>query len=97
MEFREALGEVLREQRLAQGKTLRQVSKASCVALGYLSEIERGHKEASSIILSALSNGLGVPAHEIVFKTALRMAGLDVPDTLADLPTDEYADLGSNN
>jgi hypothetical protein len=38
-----------------------------------------------------------VPAHEIVFKTALRMAGLDVPDTLADLPTDEYADLGSNN
>jgi transcriptional regulator with XRE-family HTH domain len=97
MDFREALGEVLREQRIAQGKTLRQISATACVALGYLSEIERGQKEASSVILSALAKGLDVPAHDLVFKTALRMAGLDVPDTLADLPIDEYADLGFSN
>lgn len=93
MDFREALGEVMREQRLAQGKTMRQVSREACVALGYLSEIERGYKDPSSGVVSAVAKGLGMPAHELVFKTAVRMAGLDVPDTLADLPIDEYADL----
>jgi len=93
MDFREALGEVMREQRLAQGLTLRTVSANGCVALGYLSEIERGHKEASSEVMLAVATALGLTVSELVFKTALRLAGLDVPDTLADLPIDEYADI----
>jgi len=46
--LREMLGESLREQRFAQGRTLREVSSASRVSLGYLSDVERGQKEASS-------------------------------------------------
>ena len=46
--FRTELGEVLREARQAQGRTLRDVAAASSVSLGYLSELERGTKEASS-------------------------------------------------
>jgi len=99
MLFREALGEVLRETRLAKGMTLRQASKKGCMALGYLSEIERGQKELSSEPLRSLAYGLGIPAHELVFKTGLRMAGLDVPDTAEVLVEriEEYADLVPQN
>lgn len=99
MLFRDALGEVLREQRLAKGMTLRQASAKGCMALGYLSEVERGQKELSSEPLRSLANGLGVPVHEIIFKTGLRMAGLDVPDTAEALVEriEEYADLVPQN
>ena len=39
---------MLRELRTDQGRTLREVSAAANVSLGYLSEVERGAKEASS-------------------------------------------------
>jgi hypothetical protein len=45
----------------------------------------------------AVATALGLTVSELVFKTALRLAGLDVPDTLADLPIDEYADLRLSN
>ena len=45
---RRLLGDVLRELRLEQGRTLRDVSADARVSLGYISEIERGQKEASS-------------------------------------------------
>ena len=48
---RELLGEVLRSERIRQGRTLREVSLAARVSLGYLSEVERGQKEASSELL----------------------------------------------
>lgn len=99
MLFREALGEVLREARLAKGMTLRQASAKGCMALGYLSEIERCQKELSSEPLRSLTNGLGIPTHEVVFKAGLRMAGLDVPDTAEGLleRIEEYADLVPQN
>lgn len=99
MLFRDALGEVLREERLAKGMTLRQASVKGCMALGYLSEVERGQKELSSEPLRSLANGLGIPVHELIFKTGLRMAGLDVPDTAEGLleRVDEYTDLVSQN
>lgn len=99
MLFRHALGEVLREERLARGMTLRQASKKGCIALGYLSEVERGQKELSSEPLRSLANGLEIPAHEIVFKAGLRMAGLDVPDTAEALVEriEEYTDLVPQN
>ena len=59
--LRELIGESLREERVAQGKTLREVSKAAQVSLGYLSEVERGQKEASSELLAAMCSALDLP------------------------------------
>lgn len=58
---RRLLGEVLRRQRLLQGRTLRDVSAAAQVSLGYLSEIERGQKEASSECLATICGALELP------------------------------------
>ncbi len=64
--FRTELGEVLRDARQAQGRTLRDVAAASSVSLGYLSELERGTKEASSELLSAVCAGLGLTLSELL-------------------------------
>ena len=58
--LRRELGEVLREYRQRQGRTLREVSEKAGVSLGYLSEVERGQKEASSELLSSIADALGV-------------------------------------
>ncbi|GAA4985665.1 helix-turn-helix domain-containing protein [Uniformispora flossi] len=58
--LRRLLGDVLRRQRQRQGRTLREVSSAARVSLGYLSEVERGQKEASSELLSAICEALDV-------------------------------------
>ena len=59
--FRRLLGDVLRAQRMRRGMTLREVSAEARVSLGYISEIERGQKEASSELLSSLCSALGLP------------------------------------
>jgi transcriptional regulator with XRE-family HTH domain len=64
--FRRLLGEVLRRQRMRQGRTLRQLSADARVSLGYISEIERGQKEASSELLASLCAALDVPLSEIL-------------------------------
>ena len=94
--YRLALGDILREERHSQALSLRTVASQAAMALGYLSEIERGQKEISSELLQVLVvNGLGAEVHEIIIRAALRMAGLDVPDTAESLLNriDEYADL----
>lgn len=60
MLLRHALGHVLRHLRLEQGKTLRQLAQQSSISLPYLSEIERGRKEASSEILATLCRVLDI-------------------------------------
>jgi transcriptional regulator with XRE-family HTH domain len=64
--FRRLLGEVLRAQRMRQGRTLRQISAEARVSLGYISEIERGQKEASSELLASICAALDVPLSEIL-------------------------------
>ena len=64
--LREVLGDVLRRARTQQGRTLRQVSDAARVSLGYLSEVERGRKEASSELLSAICDALDVPLSQLL-------------------------------
>ncbi len=59
--LRRVIGEELRRRRQDQGRTLRDVSAAARVSLGYLSEIERGQKEASSELLAAICYALDVP------------------------------------
>jgi|SRR4051794_571488 XRE family transcriptional regulator, stress-response regulator len=58
--LRRLLGDVLRRQRQRQGRTLREVSSSARVSLGYLSEVERGQKEASSELLAAICDALDV-------------------------------------
>jgi transcriptional regulator with XRE-family HTH domain len=77
-DFQTAFGEVVREQRLAKGLTLRTLSANGYLALGYLSEVERGHKCPSSGIIQSIADGLGVGSYELVVQTGLRMA--QVPD-----------------
>jgi transcriptional regulator with XRE-family HTH domain len=64
--LRRMLGDVLRRHRLRQSRTLRDVSGAAGVSLGYLSEVERGRKEASSELLAAICGALEVSLSEVL-------------------------------
>jgi transcriptional regulator with XRE-family HTH domain len=64
--LRKVIGDALRARRLAQHRTLREVSTAANVSLGYLSEIERGHKEASSELLASICDALGARLSEML-------------------------------
>src|ERR1700726_1253771 len=63
--LRHLLGDVLRRLRLRQGRTLREVSASARVSLGYLSEVERGQKEASSELLAAICGALNTPLSQV--------------------------------
>jgi transcriptional regulator with XRE-family HTH domain len=63
--LRHLLGDALRRLRLRQGRTLREVSAAARVSLGYLSEVERGQKEASSELLAAICSALRTPMSQV--------------------------------
>lgn len=64
--LREVFGEVLRRARRDSGHTLRDVAQASRVSLAYLSEVERGRKEASSEILGAVCTALGITVLDLI-------------------------------
>ncbi|HZK04830.1 MAG TPA: helix-turn-helix transcriptional regulator [Actinomycetaceae bacterium] len=87
--LRREIGEVLRNVRQHQRRTLREVSSAAQVSLGYLSEVERGQKEASSELLASICQALDVPMSEILREVAERIGaieGVQIPDTVpADL------------
>ena len=87
--LRREIGDVLRDARQSQGRTLREVSSAARVSLGYLSEVERGQKEASSELLGSICEALAVPLSLILREVSDRVAvaeGLTIPDTVpADL------------
>jgi transcriptional regulator with XRE-family HTH domain len=57
--WRDVVGGVLRRERLAQERTLKDVADAARISVPYLSELERGRKEASSEILAAAAHALG--------------------------------------
>jgi len=83
--FREFLGDVLRARRVEQGKTLRQVSAEARVSLGYISEIERGQKEASSELLASLCGALDVPLASVLRSVSDKVAveeGVTLPAAL---------------
>ncbi|WP_248581303.1 helix-turn-helix transcriptional regulator [Nocardioides sp. InS609-2] len=72
--FRRVLGDVLRDRRLARGMTLREVSAEARVSLGYISEIERGQKEASSELLASLCSALEVPLSSVLHDVSRAVA-----------------------
>jgi len=100
---RQEIGDVLRDFRLQKGRTLRQVASKASVALGYLSEVERGQKEASSEILASVAEALDTPISVIMREVGDRLAVIEgvvfdavptIPDTLPDSLVAEFdADL----
>jgi transcriptional regulator with XRE-family HTH domain len=72
--LREVIGDVLRRARTEQGRTLREVSDSARVSLGYLSEVERGRKEASSELLNAICTALDVPLSRVLSDAGEDMA-----------------------
>lgn len=79
--LREILGTVLRGLRGESGRTLRDVADAARVSPGYLSEIERGRKEASSELLASISDALEVPLGEVLIRAAVEVSP---PGTVAE-------------
>lgn len=83
--IRQEIGDVLRDFRTQKGQTLRQVAARANVALGYLSEVERGQKEASSEILASLAEALDVPISLILREVSDRLAlveAFELPDAI---------------
>lgn len=77
--LRTLLGEALRTTRLSQERTLREVSSAAQVSLGYLSEVERGQKEASSELLASICRALGVRLSDVLREVSESLSVLE-PD-----------------
>ncbi|BCJ67067.1 helix-turn-helix domain-containing protein [Polymorphospora rubra] len=83
--LRRVIGDALRARRQGQHRTLREVSTAANVSLGYLSEIERGQKEASSELLASICDALGAHLSDLLREVshtvalAEQMQGVLVP------------------
>lgn len=94
---RQEIGDVLRDFRLQKGRTLRQVASRASVALGYLSEVERGQKEASSEILASVAEALETPISVIMREVGDRLAVLEGIDPIPDtVPDDFVAELDAD-
>lgn len=98
--LRQEIGDVLRDARRQQGRTLREVSSVARVSLGYLSEVERGQKEASSELLASICGALDVPLSSVLLEVSERVAAAEnvlsgtsvrVPDTVPDELAGELA------
>ncbi|QFZ22608.1 helix-turn-helix domain-containing protein [Saccharothrix syringae] len=79
--LREAIGDRLRHARTTQRRTLREVSRTARVSLGYLSEVERGRKEASSELLAAICEALDLPLSELLHLVASDIGAVQQPVT----------------
>jgi transcriptional regulator with XRE-family HTH domain len=75
--LRTQLGHTLRDHRLSQRRTLRDVSGAARVSLGYLSEVERGQKEASSELLASICDALELELADLLAEVSLQLRGID--------------------
>ncbi|WP_445169787.1 transcriptional regulator ClgR [Mycolicibacterium sp. Dal123E01] len=87
--LREVIGDVLRDTRTSQGRTLREVSDSARVSLGYLSEVERGRKEASSELLSAICSALQVPLSRVLTDAGEKMADCERIARLTAVPASD--------
>lgn len=89
--LRREIGDVLRERRRAQGRTLREVSASAAVSLGYLSEVERGEKEASSELLASICGALEVPLSQLLSDVSVRIAEYEglAPTVVLPVPAND--------
>ena len=84
MLMRQLIGRALRRARLTQGRTLREVAAAARVSLPYLSELERGRKEASSEVLAAICRALDLRLRDLLDEASEDLARLE-PEVLPGL------------
>lgn len=89
--LREAIGDRLRHTRTTQHRTLREVSRSARVSLGYLSEVERGRKEASSELLAAICDALELPLADLLHTVASDMSAV------AEVTADQAAKAGASH
>jgi transcriptional regulator with XRE-family HTH domain len=80
--LRGVIGATLRRRRLAQGRTLREVAMLANMSLTYLSEVERGRKEASSEVIEAVCAALDLVLADLLFEVAEELARLDARASL---------------
>jgi transcriptional regulator with XRE-family HTH domain len=92
--FRRLLGEVLRDRRMQRGLTLREVSAEARVSLGYISEIERGQKEASSELLASLCHALDMPLSDVLRNVSDAVAMEEAALTATPIPVVTRTDTG---
>ncbi|MFL6124841.1 helix-turn-helix domain-containing protein [Actinophytocola sp.] len=94
--LREAIGDRLRHARTNQRRTLREVSRAARVSLGYLSEVERGRKEASSELLAAICEALDLPLSALLHNVAADIGALESVELPEAAPQAERSDVGAS-
>lgn len=89
--LRHEIGDVMRDYRTERGMTLRQMSSKANIALSYLSELERGQKEASSEVLLSVATALNIPLSSFLAEVADRLALFEdftpetpIPDTIPE-------------
>lgn len=103
MKFRQAFGEVVRDERLAKNLTQREVGERGHLSYSFLSEVERGLKDCASDYIEAIANGLGVEPHWLIIEAGYKMTGnsIHVPDSPESLFvrdsrwTAQYSDLAT--
>ncbi|MBC7631128.1 helix-turn-helix transcriptional regulator [Aeromicrobium sp.] len=95
--MRQLVGEVLRERRVSQGLTLRDVSGKARISLGYISEVERGQKEASSELLAALASALDVPLSKVLLDVSSLLKVEEAAESyLASIPSIAPGDVSAS-
>jgi transcriptional regulator with XRE-family HTH domain len=94
--LRQEIGDVLRHARREQGRTLREVSSVARVSLGYLSEVERGQKEASSELLASICGALEVPLSLVLREVSQRVAAAEAPVAAVHVPDTMPRDLADD-
>ncbi|MGA1279380.1 MAG: helix-turn-helix domain-containing protein [Candidatus Nanopelagicaceae bacterium] len=77
--LRTHIGSTLRDARISQGRTLRDVAASAKISLGYLSEVERGQKEASSELLNAICQALELSLVHVITSVQSSMTRVDTP------------------
>ena len=77
--LRTHIGGTLRQARISQGRTLRDVAKAARVSLGYLSEVERGQKEASSELLNSICQALDLSLLTVMTDVSIAIPATEAP------------------
>lgn len=77
--LRTHIGSALRDARISQGRTLRDVAATANISLGYLSEVERGHKEASSELLNAICSALDLSLIQVIATVQTSIERVETP------------------
>lgn len=83
--WRDLVGGVLRRERRAQERTLKDVAEAARISMPYLSEIERGRKEASSEVLASAADALGLGLGDLLSRAHGELSRLSQPPQVSRL------------